>query len=403
MAVKDAPGALTRRPVLKALAGGAVALVGVGVGVARLSPAPKHSGGTPALALSSHAGYGVESLDIPLDGGRLTPLAGGRWETEQLPTSTHSMVALTWVRGPREPQIRIRSREGGRWQDWRTMPTMHDLPDLYSEERSGVAGTDLVWIGAADGVQVEVRGERPEDLTIVLLHPARVRVRSGLAAHRTGGSDDKGNSEESARAPRPRLRRRRHWGADRSWRPENITYNDAIRQVHVHHTVNSNDYARKDVAGLIRGMYRYHTHNLGWSDIGYNFLVDRFGRTWVGRAGGPSQPVRGAHTLGFNSTSCGVAVIGNYETTKPSGRVLNAVAALAAWKLDKYDARPDGRVKVTSEGSDKFAAGTVVRLPVIDGHRDSNDTACPGRHLYEALPQVRRRARAIVRKHDNQS
>ena len=69
--------------------------------------------------------------------------------------------------------------------------------------------------------------------------------------------------------------------------------------------------------GLIRGMYKYHTQSLGWSDIGYNFLVDRFGRIWIGRAGGARRPVRGAHTLGFNGTSCGVAVIGNFETTKP--------------------------------------------------------------------------------------
>jgi hypothetical protein len=31
-------------------------------------------------------------------------------------------------------------------------------------------------------------------------------------------------------------------------------------------------------------------------------------------------------------------------------------------------------------------------LPVIDGHRDTNDTACPGDRLYAQLPEVRRRA-----------
>jgi hypothetical protein len=166
--------------------------------------------------------------------------------------------------------------------------------------------------------------------------------------------------------------------------------------VHVHHTVNSNTYSRQDVPGLIRGMYRYHTHNLGWSDIGYNFLVDRFGRIWVGRAGGPRRPVRGAHTLGFNSTSCGVSVIGNFETTRPNDRVLDSVAALAAWKLDRYGRNPRGHIRVTSEGSDNYPAGHRVRLPVIDGHRDTNDTACPGRYLYDALPRIRRRAKTIV-------
>ena len=397
----ETTGALARRPILRLLAGGAVA-AGVGVGVARLAPGSEPSGKPASLVLSSHAGYGVTSLDIPLDSRRLSALGDGRWQTKQLPTSTHSMVALTWTRGPRLPRIRIRSRTGGAWGEWRPMPPLHDLPDLASEERSTTAGTDLVWIGAADGVQVEVSGERPEDLTIVLLHPARVRGLTGLSAQRrgAGGTSD---GRRPSRAPRPRLRRRPDWGAERSWRPAEISYNHTIRQVHVHHTVNSNSYSRKDVAGLIRGMYRYHTHNLGWSDIGYNFLVDRFGRTWVGRAGGPRRPVRGAHTLGFNATSCGVAVIGNYEATKPSRDVLNAVAALAAWKLDRYGRSPRGMIRVRSEGSDNYAAGRVVRLPVIDGHRDTNDTACPGRYLYSALPDIRRRAKAIVKKYADRS
>ena len=379
---------LARRPVLKLLAGGAVAVAGIGVGVGRLSGSDP-SDGLPTLELSSYGGYGVEALDIPLDRGRLTALGDGRWQTEQLPTSTHSMVALTWAAGPQVPDLRIRSRIGGSWQGWQQMPALHDLPAL-EDEGTSVAGTDLVWIGDADGIQVDVGGDRPDDLTLVLLHPARMPGRTRLPQR--AGAD----RERRRRAPRPELRRRRDWGADDSWRTSEPRYNDTIRQVHVHHTVNSNAYSRDDVPGLIRGMYRYHTQNLGWSDIGYNFLVDRFGRIWVGRAGGARRAVRGAHTLGFNGTSVGVSVIGNYETVKPSRKVLAAVAALAAWKLDKYGRNPGGRIRVTSEGSDRYPAGRRVRLPVIDGHRDTNDTACPGRYLYDALPRIRRRAKAIV-------
>ena len=367
-------------------------MAGIGVGVGRLSDPDPSDDDLPTLQLSSHGGSGVNSLDIPLDSQRLSALGGGRWQTRQLPTSTHSMVALTWTRGSQVPNIRFRSRIGGKWQGWQTLSPLQDLPDLDAEERTAVAGSDLVWIGAANGIQVDVSGERPEGLTLVLLHPAQ-ELELARVAPRTSS---RGEEQTQERAPRPELRGRRDWGAERSWRSGEPTYNDSIRQVHVHHTVNSNTYSRQDVPGLIRGMYRYHTHNLGWSDIGYNFLVDRFGRIWVGRAGGARRPVRGAHTLGFNSTSCGVSVIGNFETTKPTYRVLNSVAALAAWKLDRYGRNPRGHIRVTSEGSDNYRAGHRVRLPVIDGHRDTNDTACPGRYLFEALPRIRRRAKRIV-------
>ena len=127
-------------------------------------------------------------------------------------------------------------------------------------------------------------------------------------------------STGTPKAPRPDIRTRKQWGADESWRDGSPRTNRTIEQVHVHHTVSGNTYSRKETAALIRGMYRYHTKSLGWSDIGYNFLVDRFGRIWEGRAGGIAQPVRGAHTLGFNDTSMGVSVIGNFEQAAPTDR-----------------------------------------------------------------------------------
>ncbi|MEZ5096961.1 MAG: hypothetical protein R2731_13160 [Nocardioides sp.] len=62
-------------------------------------------------------------------------------------------------------------------------------------------------------------------------------------------------------------------------------YNRTIQQVHIHHTATGSDYKRGEVPKLLRAIYRYHTKTLKWSDIGYNFVVDRFGRAWVGRAG----------------------------------------------------------------------------------------------------------------------
>jgi hypothetical protein len=59
-----------------------------------------------------------------------------------------------------------------------------------------------------------------------------------------------------------------------------------VRAVVLHHTASSNDYGPADVPALLRGFYAYHVRSRGWSDVGYNVLVDRFGTAWEGRAGG---------------------------------------------------------------------------------------------------------------------
>ena len=391
------PETTARRSLLKLAGGGALALGAVTVtSKIALNPGQTQSdaGGHPRLVLASNDESDVSALEVRLDEDLLPKASSDRWQSRQMSTSTHTMVGFTWARQPNNPDISIRSRTQGRWQAWQRVPLLHDEPDAGSAERTVTTGTELVWIDAADGIQVHVRGVRPDSLTLVLLYPGQRPEDSLLPLP----SLERSRITTLARGQvaQPRLLSRDDWGADESWRDGRPSYNHTLKQVHVHHTVNSNGYGRDDVPGLIRGMYRYHTQSLGWSDIAYNFLVDRFGRTWVGRAGGPSRLVRGAHTLGFNAESTGVSVIGNYDLVHPGRAVLDAVAALAAWKLHPFDRNPRGHVRVESEGSDKYRAGRVVRLPVIDGHRDTNDTACPGGRLYSELPRIRRKAARII-------
>ena len=333
------------------------------------------------LRLAPEPRAGVQAIDVPLR-SEFRPGAGGRYRTPRMGASAFSMVGFTWPSG--DARLRVRVRTDGRWGTWQTAEPLADLPDSSSGERAGGrSGTELAWVGGSDGVQVESEAAPVRDLEMTLIEPGgEPRPTTRPAASRP----------RPARAPWPAgLRSREDWGADERLRDGRPGYNRTIQQVHVHHTVSSNRYTRAQVPGMIRGIYRYHTQSLGWSDIAYNFLVDRFGRSWVGRAGGPGKPVRGAHTLGFNTTSTGIAVIGNYETAHPSNKVITAIVQIAAWKLDKYGRNPEGTAKVYSHGSDRFPAGRRVRLPVIDGHRDTNDTACPGGRLYAKLPNIRRR------------
>ena len=347
--------------------------------------------GTAAATYAEPAG--ATAADLVLDGAR-----GLR--TGPITGHDFSMVGATWRGGPPAADLRVRTRRGGEWGPWRRLRPLHDGPDRGVEGVPGLRATEPLWTGDCDAIDVRgADGVRGLTLSLiapgadpVLLHqgsryePRELEATDGGAAAR----------RRRKRAPKPKIVSRRAWGANENWRNGGPWFNRTIQQVHVHHTVNSNDYAPEDVPALLRGIYRYHTKSLGWSDVGYNFLVDRFGGIWQGRAGGSARPVLGAHTLGFNSTSTGIAVIGNFELVEPEGPVITALVKLAAWKLDKYDRTPAGEAGVRSKGSDRFPSGEKVRLPVIDGHRDTNETACPGEHLYAALPRIRARAQRRV-------
>jgi len=318
------------------------------------------------------------------------PMARGGTLVASLAADRFRLVALTWRAGEPTPDLELRVRRDGDWQSWTPVRVLHDGPTATNAEADGGReGSDLVWARDADAVQVRrASGRVPAGLRVVLIDPGS---RDEDAATDSPSLMRATRRSAKGKPTKPPMRGRRLWGADErlSSRP---SYCRRLQQVHLHHTVNANDYSRSDVPGLIRGMYRYHTQSLGWSDLGYNFLVDRFGRIWVGRKGGPTKLVRGAHTLGFNHTSVGIAVIGNMETAPPSTRTVTAIVMLAAWKLRRANKDPMGDSKVRSEGSDRFAPGRVVWLPRIDGHRDTNETACPGTKLYNRLPEIRRRA-----------
>ncbi|MBC7273770.1 MAG: peptidoglycan recognition protein [Streptomyces sp.] len=192
--------------------------------------------------------------------------------------------------------------------------------------------------------------------------------------------------------PRPGIVTRRGWGADEGLREKNFLYTKTVKAAFVHHTATGNNYTCAQVPSLIRGIYRYHVASMGWRDIGYNFLVDKCGNIYEGRAGGVAKAVMGAHTLGFNHDSTGIAVVGSYGSSAPSDAAVGAVAQLTAWKLGLFGANPNGKTYLRSGGGNLYAKGKNVQLNVISGHRDGFATECPGGKLYGKLGSARSEA-----------
>lgn len=399
MSISDSllPPVLSRRRLARLVAGAAAVPA-----VAAAGPPPPAGAAPPGsgrrVRLRRDPGSVVSAAEVPIaERAELTRTAG-TVRTGVIETTGFSMLGVTWSAGPGHVRVRVRRAAGG-WSDWEPVARMHDGPDAASEEGHGArGGTEPLWVGRAEALQVEVSGWVQEPV-LVVIDPGR-RAEDAVVVPE-GEPDDTAArtvTGDRDRTPKPHLLTRKAWGANPKLRDGTQVVNRDLEQVHIHHTVNSNDYARSDVPALIRGMYRYHTKGLGWSDIGYNFLVDRFGRIWVGRKDSGRKLVRGAHTLGFNHRSMGVSVIGNFEVKRPDDKIIAAIVRLAAWRVDAYDLRPRDKIKRKSQGSDNYAPGETVWLPVIDGHRDTNDTACPGKHLYAELPRIRRRVHRRIRR-----
>ncbi|MGH2833576.1 MAG: N-acetylmuramoyl-L-alanine amidase, partial [Solirubrobacteraceae bacterium] len=174
----------------------------------------------------------------------------------------------------------------------------------------------------------------------------------------------------------------------------------AVRMAFVHHTDNPNGYAPGEVPAMLRAIYVYHRYVQGWDDIGYNFVIDLYGRIFEARAGGIDEPVVGAQAGGYNLLSTGVAVLGTFTAVPISPAARRALEALLAWKLSLHGVPAEGSVTVTVNPAgasySRFPANAHVPLPRIAGHREADTTDCPGNVLYRELPAIRRAIRRLA-------
>ncbi len=339
------------------------------------------------------------------------------------PVTGYGAVGVTWdgdTEAPTEEiSFEVRTRTDDAWSDWSEIPYDADHgPDPGSPEAKQVRpGTDVVMVGKVDQVQVRSsspEGAPPEDMQMAVISPGEpegtkkeraaivtsddgVSTTSGAEpgtgpdtgpdTGRATGSEDALDLQAATFTPKPKIYSRKQWGANERLRDKGSLRYFEVHAGFVHHTVNANNYSRAEVPGILRSIYAYHTQSRGWSDVGYNFLVDRFGRIWEGRAGGVDRPVVGAHTLGYNDYSFAMSAIGNFETARPTSAMLQAYGALFAWKLSLHGVDAESTRQLV--GSRSFRA--------INGHRDAGSTACPGRHLYAKLSVIRQYAGAAQR------
>ena len=324
-----------------------------------------------SAAPSALAGGNVTTVELSRTGERLFEL--------REPTARFTLAGVHW-QGRGKVELRTRSTSG-RWSPWRAgAPEDDDGPDAGSGEQSrrGWRIGNPWWVGTANRIEVRARG-RVE------------RVR----AHLVWSPETLIPLRTPSATVAPSIVPRSSWGADERIRRGPPSYAADVRLAIVHHTAGRNGYSRAEAAAIVKGIQLFHVQGNGWNDIGYNYLVDRFGTVYEGRFGGVDRNVVGAHAQGFNTGSVGIALLGTYgDSAAPSQAAQDAIARLIAWRLDVAHVDPASFLTFVSGGSDRYASGIPVLLTAVSGHRDTGFTACPGDALYARLGSIAATARA---------
>ena len=396
----------------------------------------------PALAQATGtAGAPVPSI-LP---AATDPQADAALLTDPLEVDRFFVAGFTWTGGADLPdgvRIYLRVRENGSWSPW----YLSEAADSGRDDRA-TPGTGEFVTGGADAIQASVVGSSlPAGLKLALV-PSRPQGEEILGADEltttqaaptpviedASATENQGTQVDPAAMTLPAspasvtrpaaasvaapatvpvvapaattanglpvaVTTRAEWGANASymsWDPEYARAGHVV----VHHTAGTNSYSAGQSASIVRGIYYYHAVVLDWGDIGYNFLVDKFGTVFEGRSGSVAAPAGrmsiGAHARGVNTGTMGISMMGDYSTVSPSDAQLSSVGKMAGWFLKRAGISDvTGWAGLHVWTTERYQAGSTISMPRILGHRDVGYTTCPGNVGYSKLGTIRAIAKA---------
>lgn len=195
----------------------------------------------------------------------------------------------------------------------------------------------------------------------------------------------------------PNIINRTMWGADPDlmrWTP---SYAD-LKATVVHHTAGSNNYTAEQSPAIVRAIYYYHSVTKGWGDIGYNFLVDKYGQIFEGRVNSINSPngsmVVGGHARPTNTGTIGISAIGTYyDGIMAPQIILDKMIEVISWKYTLGVVDMSQLSGIISPGTSTTPKG--INLPRIYGHKDVAATACPG-EMYPLMGWMNNQVKAKI-------
>lgn len=272
--------------------------------------------------------------------------------------------SLNWESNAANEKLEIRfSTDKEKWSNWALIRTDGHADRVDGKEVSTLEYTDKTM----RFFQLRTQGLNNESIDIRLFSPGvstlqKPRIVSPITSR-----------ECTTRFPE--LLERDQWCPDGSC-PPNSTDPTSTVPTHliVHHSAGPN--GASDWAAVVRSFWDFHVNSNGWSDIGYNYLVDPNGILYEGRG----NNVLGAHFCGKNQRTMGVCVIGDFTEIKPTDEARAMLTKILAWKACDRDIDPMGASQHNPYNEVQWN---------IAGHRDGCNTSCPGDAFYPQLPEVR--------------
>lgn len=292
---------------------------------------------------------------------------------------------------PSDAVLSIRVLSNDEWSGWYELERLLDAPDGW--QKNGKEYSDPLFVDKGEAWQYSIKTSEPgalhQEITfhyfnLTSAKNAPVGFFEWLQLLVKGVSaDELLNLDIISRAG---------WEADETWRETdkgNILWDPEYalpEKIIIHHTAGSD--GGNDPASIVRAIYYWHAVVLEWGDIGYNYLIDAEGNIYEGRAGGDG--VVGGHAyneqldVGFNRGTIGISLLGNYESKTPTDAATTALTQLIAVLGARFDIEPTGE--------SYFINGII---PNVVGHKDVDNTLCPGANLYDDLDTIRLDAQAI--------
>jgi hypothetical protein len=264
---------------------------------------------------------------------------------------------VVWEGSGEGMEVRF-SSDGKGWSPWQLLPRDLHNPDIRITEP---------FFAEADRRYFQLRYQEmtAKSITCHFYNPAKTPFKKAPKG-RGGGTTE--NCEQ------PPIITRSEWCPGNNCPEASSPLSTQVTHMIVHHSAGTNN--AEDWAAIVRAIWDLHVNGNGWSDIGYNFLIDPNGEVYQGRG----DNILGAHFCSRNSGTMGVCVIGNFQSRPPSEAALHSLVDLLAWKAFERNIDPTGWSYHPSSELDLFH---------ISGHRDGCATACPGDQFYPMLPELR--------------